>query len=68
MVKIVLVGMLIIIWVMVVIGIHIWGNNNRIIENRLLNDYPCSDYLHNALRFLRQGNIDVAYDVIIRSG
>ena len=72
MVKIVLVGMLIVIWVMVVIGIHIWGNNSRIGENKLLNEYPCSDYLHNALRFLRQGKVDVAYDeichTIIRSG
>ena len=72
MVKIMLVSMLVIIWVMVVIGIHIWGDNNQIIKNRLLNDYPCSDYLHNALRFLREGNVDAAYDeichAIIRSG
>lgn len=33
---------------------------------------PCSDYLHNALRFIEQGNADVAYDeicyAIIKSG
>lgn len=32
--------------------------------NKLLNDYPCSDYLHDALRFLREGNVDAAYDEI----
>lgn len=40
--------------------------------NRELNSYPCSDYLHNALRFIAQGEADVAYDeichAIIRSG
>lgn len=33
-------------------------------KNKLLNDYPCSDYLHNALCFLREGNVDAAYDEI----
>ena len=32
--------------------------------NKLLNDYPCSDFLHNALRFISQGKSDVAYDEI----
>ena len=40
--------------------------------NNELNSYPCSDYLHNALRFIMQGESDVAYDeichAIIRSG
>ena len=40
--------------------------------NRLLNDYPCADYLHNALRFLADGKWKVAYDeichAIVRSG
>lgn len=40
--------------------------------NKELNSYPCSDYLHNALRFIMQGESDVAYDeichAIIRSG
>lgn len=40
--------------------------------NRLLNNYPCSDYLHNALRFIADGKPQVAYDeicnAIIRSG
>lgn len=37
-----------------------------------LNDYPCSDLLHNALRFIRKGSPNVAYGeiccAIIRSG
>lgn len=41
-------------------------------KNKVFNDYPCSDYLHNALHFISQGKIDAAYDeichVIIRSG
>ena len=41
------------------------------IRNRL-NDYPCSDLLHNALRFIRKGSPNVAYGeiccAIIRSG
>lgn len=32
--------------------------------NKKLNEYPCSDYLHNALHFIIQGEIDVAYDEI----
>lgn len=40
--------------------------------NNELNSYPCSDYLHNALRFIAQGEANVAYDeichAIIRSG
>lgn len=40
--------------------------------NNELNSYPCSDYLHNALRFIEQGEADVAYDeicyAIIKSG
>ena len=40
--------------------------------NNKINSYPCSDYLHNALRFIEQGNADVAYDeicyAIIKSG
>lgn len=41
-------------------------------KNKIFNDYPCSDYLHNALRFISQGKTDAAYDeichAIIRSG
>lgn len=33
-------------------------------KNNIFNDYPCSDYLHNALHFIAQGKIDVAYDEI----
>lgn len=37
-----------------------------------LRNYPCSDYLHNALRFISEGKSQVAYDeichAIIRSG
>ena len=33
-------------------------------KKNILNEYPCSDYLHNALHFLRQGKVDVAYDEI----
>ena len=37
-----------------------------------LRNYPCSDYLHNALRFISEGKPQVAYDeichAIIRSG
>ena len=47
-----------------------WWENKRI--NNLLNSYPCSDYLHNALRFIADGKPHVAYDeichAIIRSG
>lgn len=41
-------------------------------KNKVFNDYPCSDYLHNALHFISQGKTDAAYDeichAIIRSG
>ena len=41
-------------------------------KDKVFNDYPCSDYLHNALHFISQGKIDAAYDeichAIIRSG
>ena len=40
--------------------------------NAELKSYPCSDYLHNALRFISNGQPEVAYDeiccAIIRSG
>ena len=32
--------------------------------NRAIAQYPCYDYLKNALRFLRQGQSDVAYSEI----
>lgn len=44
---------------------------NKIINQRLSN-YPCSDYLHNALHFIANGKPQVAYDevcwAIIKSG
>ena len=41
-------------------------------KDRIFSDYPCSDYLHNALKFLMNNNPDDAYEEIcnalIRSG
>ena len=41
-------------------------------NDELLSRYPCSVYLHNALRFISEGKPQVAYDeichAIIRSG
>lgn len=40
--------------------------------NKLLKDYPCRDYLHNALTFIADGKPEAAYDeiccAILRSG
>ena len=41
-------------------------------KKNVLNEYPCSDFLHSALHLLKQGKVDAAYDeicyAIIRSG
>ena len=41
-------------------------------KDKIFSEYPCVDYLHNALRFLSNGEPDVAYEEIchalIRSG
>lgn len=41
-------------------------------KHKCLNEYPCSDYLHNALRFLMDREIAVAYEeicwAILKSG
>lgn len=48
-------------------------NNMKIKEkDKIFSEYPCSDYLHNALRFIMNNKADVAYEEIchalIRSG
>lgn len=41
-------------------------------RDRIIAEYPCIDYLHNALHFLKRGKADVTYSeichAIIRSG
>lgn len=41
-------------------------------KDAIFSDYPCADYLHNALRFIQNGKPDVAYTEIchalLRSG
>ena len=41
-------------------------------RNRKLNEYPCDVYLHNALRFIADGKLQIAYEeicyAIIKSG
>lgn len=41
-------------------------------KDKIFSDYPCSDYLHNALKFIADGKSDVAYTEIchalLRSG
>lgn len=34
------------------------------IKDKMFSEYPCSDYLHNALHFISEGKYDVAYDEI----
>ena len=33
-------------------------------KDKVFSQYPCSVYLHNALRFLSEKNFDVAYEEI----
>lgn len=33
-------------------------------RNKVYSQYPCSCYLHNALRFISEGKTDVAYEEI----
>ena len=41
-------------------------------KDKVFSDYPCSDYLHNALKFISISEPDVAYEEIchalLRSG
>lgn len=55
---------------MKIIGIK--RRNKERQSDRIISEYPCVDYLHNALHFLKSGKPDVAYSeichAIIRSG
>ena len=39
-----------------------WKKNLK--TNKQLSQYPCIDYLHNALRFIAEGKPEIAYSEI----
>ena len=38
--------------------------NRKKRNDRVFSQYPCSSFLHNALRFISEGKVDIAYEEI----